>query len=121
MKSLLRLLLFALLATAFLSAADKSVAGKWNCTSDDHHGAVLHWVLTIGENQGKLSGEITGDMEPLPLIDPRFDGTNLEFKTFINPNCTVAYHVTVKGDSFEGTFECPEVSGTMKGTRTPKS
>jgi hypothetical protein len=118
-----RTLLFcavALMVCVSLWASDKNVTGKWNCVSDDGHGAVLHWVLTIRESEGRLEGELAGDMDPLPLIEPRFDGTVLQFKTFVNPNCTVAYHLTVTGDTMQGTFACPEASGTIKGSRARK-
>jgi hypothetical protein len=121
MKRTLLLCVTAILLCISLTASEKSVTGKWNCVSDDGHGAVLRWVLTIAENKGKLGGELAGDMEPLPLLESHFDGTVLEFKTFINPNCTVAYHLTVNGDTMQGTFACPEASGTIKGTRVPKS
>jgi len=120
MRRILSFCAVAILTCASLWASDKNVTGKWNCISDDGHGAVLHWVLTVAEEQGKLSGEMAGDMDPLPLLEPRFDGTVLEFKTFVNPNCTVLYHLTVTGDTLQGTFACPEVSGTINGKRARK-
>jgi hypothetical protein len=41
------------------------------------------------------------------------------FKTFVNPNCTISFQVTIKENSLEGTFSCPEASGTLKGFRQP--
>jgi hypothetical protein len=53
----------------------------------------------------------------MPLIDPALDGKMLTFKTFVNPTCTVSYNVKIEGDKFEGTFACPEASGTLKGSK----
>jgi hypothetical protein len=109
-------LTLVVLGCALCFAADNPAVGKWNCTSDDGHGAFLTWSLLISESGGKLSGSIQMS-DIMPLIDPKLEGKTLTFKTIVNPNCTINYNVTIEGPEFEGTFECPEVSGTLKGTK----
>jgi hypothetical protein len=118
----MRRFVFLLLAVVVLTcvtcvAADNGAVGKWNCVSDDGHGAVLNWLLQVNESGGKLSGALEEAGATMPLIDPVLDGKSFTFKTFINKNCTVKYEVKIEGNKFEGTFECPEVSGTLKGVK----
>jgi hypothetical protein len=71
------------------------------------------------ETKGNLAGAITGleEDESMPLINPKFDGNLLSFKTFVNPTCTITFNMKVEGKKLDGNFECPEVSGTITGTR----
>ena len=115
MKSFFCVLLF-ILACAVCHAQNPAV-GRWDCTSDDGHGGVHDWTLTINETDGKLSGSLVeSDME-MPLITPKLEGKTLSFRTFVNPNCTILFEVTIEGKKFDGKFSCPEVSGTLKGAK----
>lgn len=116
-RGLLSLFAVVILACITCVAGQNAAAGKWNCVSDDGHGATLKWVLNLNENGGKLSGAIEDGGTSIPLIDPVLDGKTLTFKTVINENCTVKYDLKVDGNKFEGSFACPEVSGTMKGVK----
>jgi hypothetical protein len=115
MKSFFCVVLFAL-ACAVCQAQNPAV-GKWDCTSDDGHGGVHDWTLTIKETEGKLSGSLVEAETEMPLITPKLDGKTLSFRTFINPNCTVLFEVTIEGKKFDGKFFCPEVTGTLKGAK----
>lgn len=110
-------LLLALLCCSVCLASDDPATGKWDCVSDDGHGAVLHWTLLINDTQGKLSGSFMNEQDSMPLINPHFDGKLLTFKTFINPNCTLLFSVSIDGNKLKGDFKCPEVSGTLTGTK----
>jgi hypothetical protein len=93
--------LLVLAGSVICLAIANPAIGKWNCVSDDGHGAIRHWKLNIDEMKGKLAGSITGleEGESMPLIDPKFDGSLLTFKTFVNPKCTIAFIVKVDGKS----------------------
>jgi hypothetical protein len=99
-------------------AQQNSAVGSWTCTSDDLHGAVIHWTLNVTQSGTKLAGNIVNDDVNMPLIDPRFDGKALSFRTFVNPNCTILFEVTIDGKQLEGKFSCPEVNGTIKGLKS---
>jgi hypothetical protein len=116
MKLLFYLLVLSLVCTVCLAQQNPAV-GKWNCTSDDGHGGVHDWTLTINETEGKLSGSIFEADTNMALINPRLDGKTLTFRTLVNPNCTILFEINIDGKKMEGRFSCPEVSGTMKGTR----
>lgn len=79
--------------------------------------------MVVGENRGKLSGSFVSveEGEALPLIDPALNDQMLTFKAFVNPNCTLSFKLKVKDKSLDGTFECPEVSGTLKATKNTGS
>ncbi len=98
-------------------ASNDSVVGKWACTSDDGAGGKLDWTLVIRQEGGKLAGSMTGDTGDLQLIEPKLEGNIFTFKLHINDNCTVETKLKVDGNKFDGNFACPEVSGTMKGTK----
>jgi hypothetical protein len=119
MRYMSGVLLWVVLSCAAGQAQQNPAVGKWDCTSDDGHGAVVRWMLTVDSDQGKLAGTIVQSDLAMPLIDPRLEGAVFRFKTFVNPNCTISFQVTIKENSLEGTFSCPEVSGTLKGFRQP--
>jgi hypothetical protein len=119
MKRAQYLFVLMILAGSVICLAANPAVGKWNCVSDDGHGAIRHWTLVIDETKGKLAGAITGleEGESMPLINPKFDGNLLSFKTFVNPTCTIAFTMKVDGKKLDGKFECPEVSGTLTGIK----
>lgn len=100
-------------------AAENPAIGKWDCVSDDGHGAIRNWVLVVGEFQGKLNGSFVSveEGESLPLIDPAFKDDLLTYKAFVNSNCTLSFKLKIYDKKLDGTFECPEVSGTMTGAK----
>ena len=117
MKRIFRFLF--LLSLGLLCQAQNPAVGTWSCQSDDGHGAVKQWTLTLNGSGGKLSGNIVHEDLTMPLIEPTLEGAKLSFKTFINPNCTILWDLTISGRKLDGKFACPEVSGTMTGTRKP--
>jgi hypothetical protein len=108
------------LATICL-AADNPIVGKWICTSNDGHGAEIDWTLTVKQDGGKLAGSLSGGHEAaeLPLIEPKLEGNLFTFRVHVNDNCMLATKLKIEGNKFEGTFECPQVTGSMKGTKRP--
>lgn len=100
-------------------AADNPIIGRWACKSNDGHGAERDWTLTVKQDGGKLAGSLSGEAEEMPLIEPRLEGNLFTFKLHVNDNCMLATQLKIEGDKFEGTFACPEVTGTLKGTRQP--
>lgn len=118
----MRRIVFAgiLLLIAFASiclAGDNPIVGKWAVTSDDGHGAILTWALVVKEEGGKLAGSMSGDNGELQLLEPKLEGNIFTFKAYINNNCTLETKLKIEGNRFEGKFACPEVSGTMTGTK----
>jgi hypothetical protein len=111
-----RIAILTALATICL-AAGNPVVGTWAVTSDDGNGGVLTWTLIVKQEGVKLSGLLTGGNGDLPLIEPKLEGKLFTFKLYISDNCTVETKLKVEGNKFEGTFGCPEVTGTMKGAR----
>jgi hypothetical protein len=106
-----------LLCAALALAADNPALGKWDCISDDGHGAVIHWTLTVNDAAGKLSGALVNEDTNMPLIDPKIDGNTLTFKGFVNSNCTLLFNLSIDGSNLKGDFSCPEVSGTVTGKK----
>jgi hypothetical protein len=108
-----------ILAGSVMCLAANPAVGKWECVSDDGHGAIRHWTLVIADAHNKLGGAIVGleEGESMRLIDLKVDGQRLSFKTFVNPNCTIAFNLRLDGNKLDGKFECPEVSGTLTGTK----
>jgi hypothetical protein len=98
-------------------AGDNPIVGKWAVTSDDGHGAILTWALVVKEEGGKLAGSMSGDNGELQLLEPKLEGNIFTFKAYINNNCTLETKLKIEGNRFEGKFACPEVSGTMTGTK----
>jgi hypothetical protein len=68
-----------LLTCAVLFATENPALGKWDCVSDDGHGATRNWVLVVSEFRGKLTGSFVSveGGESLPLIDPAFKDQQL--------------------------------------------
>ncbi len=99
-------------------ASENPAVGKWACVSDDGHGTVLRQTLVLNDSNGVISGSIiTAEEGPIPLIDPKVERDRVTFKVFINPNCTLLFNLQVEGKKLNGDFKCPEVSGTLTGTK----
>lgn len=103
-------------ACAWAMAAANPVVGTWDVVSAN--GEEYTWTLTVKEQAGKLSGNLTGGPGDFPLIDPKLEGHTFTFKININEE---AYTVTLKisGNKLEGTWKGPESQGTIKGARQP--
>jgi hypothetical protein len=119
MKRAQYLCILMIVAGSVMCLAANPAVGKWECVSDDGHGAIRHWTLVIADTHNKLGGAIVGleEGESMQLINPKVDGQLLSFKTFVNPNCTIAFNLKLDGNKLDGKFECPEVSGTLTGTK----
>jgi len=119
MKHAQYLCILMMLAGSVMCLAANPAVGKWECVSDDGHGAIRHWTLVVADAHNKLGGAIVGleEGESMRLIDLKVDGQLLSFKTFVNPNCTIAFNLKLDGSKLDGKFECPEVSGTLTGTK----
>lgn len=119
MKRAQYLCILMILAGSVMCLAANPAVGKWECVSDDGHGAIRHWTLVIADAHNKLGGAIVGleEGESMRLIDLKVDGQLLSFKTFVNPNCTIAFNLKFDGNKLDGKFECPEASGTLTGTK----
>ncbi len=113
----MKLIALVLCSFALCWAADNPVVGKWDAISNDGSGEELKWTLTVNETEGKLSGMLSGGPGDVPLVDPKLEGNAFTFKISINSNCLAEFKLKVEGKKLEGTFSCPEVSGTFKGTK----
>lgn len=98
--------------------AESSIAGKWDCRSDDGAGHELACTLAVKDDGGRLSGTITNMYAEIPLIEPKIEGNTFTFQFTVNANCTMKADLKIENRKFEGKFACPEVpNGTLKGTK----
>jgi len=122
MSSLVKSAMVLVLAVSSAAAADSLVAGTWRGKFND----LPAIVLTVNDDAGKLSGTIvfyfqhrnterdpwlvdTAHSQPLPLIDPKFDGKTLAFKvshkeahpprTLNDPPSSFEMRLTGKGEA----------------------
>ena len=97
-------------------AADNAAVGKWDVTATDEAGQTSNWTLVVKEDDGKLSGTLSGDPGEFPIVDPKVDGSTFTFKVVVNES---DYQVegTIDGNKFDGKYKGPEASGTVKGTK----
>jgi hypothetical protein len=97
-------------------AADNPAVGKWDCTATDDAGQASNWTLVVKEDDGKLSGTLSGDPGEFDLADLKVDGNSFTFKVVVN-DATYTVETTIDGNKLEGKYTGPEASGTIKATK----
>lgn len=115
MKPLLTLFL-VLIAAVALTAADKPVVGSWQCISDSPDGEQYRWTVTVKEEDGKLSGTISGAPGEFTMVDPRFENGTFTFKIQIEGQ-TYTVEAKISGDRLEGIWKGAASQGVIKGTK----
>jgi len=113
---MLFLALLAVASAGMAVAAEKAVVGNWQVVSDSPSGEQYQWKLAIKEEDGKLSGTISGGPGQFPLLDLKYEGSTFTCKVTIDER-TYAIEVKVTGNTFEGTWKGPSSQGTLKGTK----
>ncbi len=114
-KALFGLLLLALAA---LSTA-VSAAGVWNVTTTGPGPTdEFQWTLTIKEQDGQLTGTMTGEMGEFKLEDLKYSGGALTAKITIDAQ-SYAIDTKIDGDTMEGKWNAigAEMGGKVKGAR----
>ncbi|MEK7409165.1 MAG: hypothetical protein AAB225_29230 [Acidobacteriota bacterium] len=112
MKLITLILTFALL----LAAADKPIVGAWKAVTDSPDGEQYTWTVVVKEEDGKLTGTMTGGPGQFPLVDAKLDGDLFTFKVVVEEQ-TYAIEVKVAGTAIEGTWKGPGSKGFIKGTK----
>ena len=118
MKSIVSLLVLALMLACGLMAADQSAAvGTWKCVSDGPDGGQYTWTLTVKDEGGKLSaalsGEDVGDYTP---TDVTFADGVLSFKVEVQGE-KYDIHNTITGDKLKGTWQTGNNKGSITGEK----
>jgi hypothetical protein len=109
-------MLAALASAGAAMAAENAVVGLWQVVSDSPGGEQYQWKLEIKEEDGKLSGSLSGGPGQFPLLEPKFEDGTLTFKVTIEEQ-TYAIQMKVTGAKIEGTWKGPSSQGTMKGSK----
>jgi hypothetical protein len=115
-RTLTLFLIVLILGFGLCRAADSPVVGTWDCVSTDDAGQNSNWTLVVKEDDGKLSGTLSGDPGEFAIVDPRLDGKTFTFKVVVN-DATYSVETTLDGAKFEGKYKGPEASGTLKGSK----
>jgi hypothetical protein len=114
---MLRFATLFLLLTAVCLAAGNVATGKWSLTATDSNGSDTAWTLLVKEEDGKLSGTLTGaEGAVFNLIEPSLKGAAFNFKVQLNE---VIYTVETKieGKQMTGKFSGAEASGTVRALK----
>lgn len=109
----LTLLLFGLTLSW---AADNPAVGKWECVNTDDAGQTSNWTLVVKEDNGVLTGTLSGDPGEFSIVDAKVDGDSFTFKVVVNDS-TYTVENKLDGNKIEGKYKGPESSGTIKGTK----
>lgn len=116
LMKLLLMLFLILIAAAAVMAADKPVVGSWQCVSDSPDGEQYRWTVTVREEDGKLSGTISGAPGEFTMVDPRFENDTFTFKIQIEGQ-TYTVEAKISGDKLEGVWKGAASQGVIKGTK----
>ncbi|MGE5646930.1 MAG: hypothetical protein ACM336_14175 [Acidobacteriota bacterium] len=105
-----------LLLGAGLLMAASDVAGTWDLVSAVDGGDEMSWKLVIKEDNGKLTGILSGEPGDFTLEDIKVDGDTLTFKVSIDYQ-TYTTESKIAGSKLNGTFKSSGSNGTLKGTK----
>ncbi len=105
-----------LAGAGWLVAAEKAVVGTWQVTSDSPGGEEYRWTLTVKQEDGKLSGTLSGSIGQFELQELKAEGETFSCKVTVGGD---AYTIEgkVSGDKLEGTWKGGGAQGLIKGTR----
>jgi hypothetical protein len=106
-----------LLASVSVQAADNPVAGTWKLASFAFEGAT--WTLTVKEQNGKLSGKISGEYGEYPLDSAKLNGNTFTFRVYMGDDNIYDGEGKISGKSMQGAYLGPDGKGTFKGDKQP--
>jgi len=101
---------------ALALAAGNAVVGTWQLVSDSPGGEQYTWTMVIKEENGKLSGTLTGGPGQYPLLDPKVEGDTFTCKLTIDEQ-TYAIQAKISDGKFDGTWKGPTSQGIIKGAK----
>ena len=101
---------------AVLLAVGNALVGTWQLTSDSPGGEQYAWTLVVKEENGKLSGTLTGGPGQYPLLEPKLEGETFTCKVTIDERAYVV-QAKISGGKFDGTWKGPASQGTVKGAK----
>jgi hypothetical protein len=104
------------LSCATVRAAENPVVGAWRVVSFGAEG--LTWTLTVKEQDGKLSGNLSGGMGEFPLIDPKLEGATFTFRVSVDDKI-YSGEGKISGKRIQGSYKGPDDEGTFKGDKQP--
>ncbi len=105
-----------LLGAALAMAADHPAVGTWQIVSKTDTGEEYTWKMVIKNEDGKLSGTLSGDMGDFPLADLKYENDTLSFKVQIEDQ-SYETEGKISGAKLEGTFKGAAGGGTVTGTK----
>ncbi len=97
------------------------VSGSWAITLQSPRGARDMTAKLEMDDDGKVTGEITGERGATPLEDGKMSGDLLRFKTTRSMgerSFTASWSLTVEGDSLSGTMSAGPMAMDVSGERT---
>jgi hypothetical protein len=97
-----------------------SADGKWNVVITSPMGS-QEAVLTLATTEGQLTGQLSGPMGELEVVDGTIDGDHLEWISEVTAPVplTVEFWVDLAGDTMSGDVKLgPMGSGSLSGTRS---
>jgi hypothetical protein len=115
-RIVLALAAIVLLGAGLLMAAN-AAAGTWEVVSaTDGGGDEMTWKLVIKDDDGKLSGTISGEPGDYTLEDVKVEGDTLTFKVTIEDQ-TYTTEAKISGSKLDGVFKSTGAKGTLRGTK----
>jgi len=115
-RSMIILAGLALAGAGWLMAAEKAVVGTWQVTSDSPGGEEYRWTLTVKQEDGKLSGTLSGSIGQFELQELKAEGETFSCKITVGGD-TYSLEGKVSGDKLEGTWKGAGAQGVIKGTK----
>ncbi|HEX4948305.1 MAG TPA: amidohydrolase family protein [Blastocatellia bacterium] len=100
-----------------------NVAGTWTLTVNPPGGGPITRTLTLKQEGGKITGEISSGSGPVPIGDAKLNGNELTFIYVLRYNdneLIIGARAKVEGDSMTGMMETNSTSYDFSGTRNPK-
>lgn len=108
--------ILAALTSAVVLAADSAAVGTWQLVSDSPGGEQYTWTLVIKDENGKLSGTLSGGPGQYPVLEPKLEGEVFTCKVTIDEQ-TYAIQARIADNKFDGTWKGPGSQGTIKGKK----
>jgi hypothetical protein len=105
-----------LVGAGLAMAADHPAVGTWQVTSKTDSGEEYTWKMIIKNEDGKLTGVLSGEMGDFQLADLKYENDTLSFKVQIEDQ-SYATEAKIAGNKLDGTFKGTGASGTLTGTR----